>query len=89
MSRRTASPGSSPGLSTKAKTKLWNKLRKLDALCAAYKVAQSDHLASLFFKNRHMPYAKKFALFKKYDEQRKQIRWKLKGIIYSASLLTA
>ena len=81
MSRRTASPGSSPGLSTKAKTKLWNKLRKLDTLCNEHKVVQSDHLASLFFKNGHILYAKKFALFKKYDEQRKEIRWKLKGII--------
>jgi len=35
----------------------------------------------LFFKNGHTLYAKKFALLNKYDEQRKQIRWKLKGII--------
>jgi hypothetical protein len=84
MSRRTAGPGSSPGLSTKQKTALWNKLRKLDALCEKHKVTQADHLTSLFFKNRNTLYAKKFALFKKYDEQRKQIRWKLKGIIYAA-----
>lgn len=81
MSRRTASPGSSPGLSTKEKTKLWNKLRKLDALCETHKIVQSAHLTSLFFKNGHTLYAKKFALFKKYDEQRKQIRCKLKGIV--------
>lgn len=81
MSRRTAGPGSSPGLSTKQKTALWQKLRKLDALCEQYKVTQFEHLASLFYKIHSKQYAKKFALFKKYDEQRKLIRWKLKGIL--------
>jgi hypothetical protein len=56
-------------------------LRKLDALCETHKIVQSAHLTSLFFKNGHTLYAKKFALFKKYDEQRKQIRCKLKGIV--------
>lgn len=81
MSRRTAGPGSSPGLSTKQKTALWKKLRKLDALCERYKVTQFDHLASIISKSLNVNYTKKFALFKKYDEQRKLIRWKLKGVL--------
>lgn len=80
MSRRTAGPGSSPGLSTKQKTALWQKLRKLDTLCEQYKVTQFDRIASLFYKIHSKQYNKKFALFKKYDEQRKLIRWKLKGV---------
>lgn len=80
MSRRTAGPGSSPGISTKQKTALWQKLRKLDALCEQYKVTQFDHLASIISRSLNASYTKKFALFKKYDEQRKLIRWKLKGI---------
>ena len=81
MSRRTACPGSSPGLSTKQKTALWKKLRKLDALCEQHKVTQLDRMVSIISKSHNAHYTKKFALFKKYDEQRKQIRWKLKGII--------
>lgn len=81
MSRRTAGPGSSPGLSTKQKTALWKKLRKLDALCEQHKVTQFDRIASIIAMHHSKQYTKKFALFKKYDAQRKLIRWKLKGIL--------
>lgn len=80
MSRRTAGPGSSPGLSTKQKTALWKKLRKLDSLCAHNKVTQFDRMASIISRSHNTYFTKKFALFKKYDEQRKLIRWQLKGI---------
>lgn len=81
MSRRTAGPGSSPGLSTKQKTALWQKLRRLDALCEQHRVTPFERIASVISMVHSKQFAKKNALFKKYDEQRKLIRWKLKGIL--------
>jgi hypothetical protein len=79
MSRRTASPGSSPGLSTKDKTKLWNKLRKLDALCHKYNPIRynSKYCFALFINNKELDKARK--LFAKYDEQRRLVRIQLKS----------
>ena len=79
MSRRTASPGSSPGLSTKDKTKLWNKLRKLDALCHKYNPIRynSKYCFTLFINNKEVDKARQ--LFAKYDEQRRLVRIQLKS----------
>lgn len=78
MSRRTASPGSSPGLSTKEKTKLWNKLRKLDALCHRYNPSRYNgkHSFIFFINNKEADKARQ--MFAKYDEQRKLVRNTLK-----------
>ena len=78
MSRRTASPGSSPGLSTKAKTKLWNKLRKLDALCQRYNPARYTGKYSFVFFIHDKEADKTRQLFAKYDAQRKLVRNELK-----------
>lgn len=70
MSGRAAGPGSSPGLSTKQKTKLWNRLRKLDALCQK----------QIFLRSIHVWDVRKYDnLFVKYDNKRKEIRNKLKA----------
>jgi hypothetical protein len=79
MSRRTASPGSSPGLSTKAKTKLWNKLRKLDALCQRYNPSRYDRKYSFIFFINNKEVDKGRQLFIKYDAQRKLVRMQLKS----------
>ena len=79
MSRRTASPGSSPGLSTKAKTKLWNKLRKLDALCHRYNPSRYNGKHSFIFFINNKEVDKGRQLFIKYDAQRKLVRMQLKS----------
>ena len=81
MSRRTASPGSSPGLSTKQKTTLWRKLRKLDALCQRYKPIYHSFLLGIYIKEAE----KNIKLFTKYDEQRRLVRQQLKSIAHHHS----
>lgn len=85
MSRRTAGPGSSPGLSTKQRTKLWMRLRKLDGLCSKYADPRTSSfftkLCSIFITPTHFSNAankKREALWVKYDLERKTIRNKLK-----------
>jgi hypothetical protein len=80
-SRRAAGPGSSPGLSTKSKTKLWQKLRKLDALCAKYSTKTFSSVPFCMSLKSSRELEKYECLFAKYDKQRKQIRWNLKGIV--------
>jgi hypothetical protein len=72
MSRRAAGPGSSPGFSTKKKTQLWNRLRRLDAKCASY-------TTYFFNKKPFFLTAKDESMFKKYDLERKEVRTKLKS----------
>jgi hypothetical protein len=78
MSRRTACPGSSPGLSTKEKTKLWQKLRKLDALCHRYNPSRYNRKYSFIFFINNKEADKARQMFAKYDEQRREVRNKLK-----------
>jgi hypothetical protein len=72
MSRRTAGPGSSPGLSTKQKTALWKKLRSLDRICAVHSPLRLGHIPFSMYATREK-------LFAKHDERRKQIRAVLKN----------
>jgi len=79
-SRRAAGPGSSPGLSTKSKTKLWQKLRKLDALCAKHKVLYFSDIPFCMSLRSLSNTEKHERAFAKYDKQRKDVRQQLKAI---------
>lgn len=78
---RAAGPGSSPGLSTKQRSALWQRLRRLDRLCTRYEpVKPSPFVEKIWrcFITLGLPDKKRQALFDKYDQQRKDLRNKLK-----------
>lgn len=72
---RNAGLGSSPSRSSKTKTKLWKKIRKLDKKCASFVKIYKWYMNK---KSRECLYG--FKAYLKFDQKRKEVRMKLKSL---------
>lgn len=72
---RNAGLGSSPSRSTKTKTKLWKKLRKLDKKCALFVRNYKWYMNK---ESKECLYA--YNKYLKFDQKRKEVRMKLKSL---------